>query len=255
MEDTRWLPVDRLKRRLGVEAVTLSEGDTARMESALRAAQAEIEAATGRRFVPVYKTVAHWARAGQAAIPLRDDLLQLVSVTDADGALYQPDELIWESGAIALAEPYAFSGGEVRIAGLWAHHPAPGRAFRESGDSLAGDIGTGTVSIAVANADAPDAWGDTPRFAPGLLVRLDDELLRITAVNGNTLTVRRGENGTEAAAHTAGTPVDIYVPGFMVESLGLRLAAWLYREPDGEHGREWPKGIERGVEKLRRFSA
>ena len=252
MNDTRWLPITRLKRRLGIESVTLTEGDAARMETALRAAQSEIETATGRRFVPVYKTVSHWAQPWQTAIPLRDDLFELTAVTDSNGMIYLPSAVTWNSGVVALDTPNAFAGGEVKVTGLWGYHPAPEHAFRDSADALVSGVTASDDALTVGNAGGSDSWGDTPRFAVGDLLRIDDELLRVTAVTDNTLTVRRAENGTTAAAHDAAAPVYVYIPGFTVESLGLRLASWLYREPDAEHGRQWPDGIEHGLAKLRR---
>jgi hypothetical protein len=252
MNDTRWLPIARLKRRLGVESITLTEGDAARMETALRAAQSEIESATGRHYVPVYKTISHWAQPWQTAIPLRDDLFELTAIYDSNGMIYLPSAVTWNSGVIALNTPHAFAGGEVRVTGLWGFHPAPEHAFRDSTDALASSVTADDTTLTVSNAAGTDAWGDTPRFAAGDLLRIDDELLRVTAVAENTLTVRRAENGTTAAAHAADSPIGVYIPGFLVESLGLRLASWLYREPDAEHGRHWPNGIERGLAKLRR---
>lgn len=252
MHDTRWLPIIHLKRRLGVEAVTLTEGDSARMESALRAAQSGIEFATGRRFVPVYNTLLHWAQPWQTILPLRDDLFALTSISDSNSRIYLPSDLTWSSGAVALHRPYAFAGGEVRITGLWGHHPTPESAFRDSADSLVTGLSAVDGALTVHNASGPDAWGDTPRFYAGSLIRIGDELLRVSAVVGDTLTVRRAENGTAAAAHPADAPIGLYIPGFLAESLGLRLASWLYREPDAEHGRPWPAGITHGLARLRR---
>lgn len=252
MNDTRWLLIARLKRRLGVEAITLTEGDTARMETALRAAQSEIESATGRRFVPVYQTISHWAQPWQTAIPLRDDLFELTAIYDCNGMIYLPSAVTWNSGVVALDSPHAFAGGEVKVTGLWGYHPAPEHAFRDSTDALVSGVTASETALTVSNAGGPDAWGDTPRFAAGDLLRIESELLRVTAVVDNTLTVRRAENGTTAAAHAADAPIGVYIPGVTVESLGLRLASWLYREPDAEHGRQWPNGIERGLAKLRR---
>jgi hypothetical protein len=45
---------------------------------------------------------------------------------------------------------------------------------------------------------------DVPGIVPGELLRLDSEVVLVTAVNGNTLTVRRGVAGTRASAHGFG---------------------------------------------------
>ena len=253
MPDTRLLALLHLKRRLSVDAATLSASDDARMESALRAAQAEIEAATGRRYVPIQSTVSHWALPGQRVLPLRDDLLELVSVTDADGTVYLPEDVTCDAANLALNEPARFDGGAVRVSGLWAYHPAPSLAFRPSGDSLAAPATSSALTLTVLNAAGADTWGDMPRFTTGHLLRIESELVRVTGVESNTLVVRRGENGTTAASHAAGAGVEVFSPSFTAEALGLRLASWLYREPDAEHGREWPSGIASGIDRLRRL--
>lgn len=252
MNDTRWLTLLRLKRRLGIENATLSEGDTARLEAALRAAQSDIEAATGRRYAPIVAAISHCASPGQRTLSLRDDLMSLTSVQDGDGTVFLPDNLSWDAGSVTRQDGQGFFGGDVRVTGMWCHHPAPDLAFRASSDALTGSISAAAATIDVVSASSADLWGDTPRFTSGQLICVDSELLRVTQVSGNTLSVRRGQNGTSAASHTAGAGIFVFVPGFAVEALGLRLAAWLYREADGEHGRDYPAGIARGIEKLRR---
>ena len=54
-----------------------------------------------------------------------------------------------------------------------------------------------------------------------------------------------------ATLRDAGAGVEVFSPSFTAEALGLRLASWLYREPDAEHGREWPSGIASGIDRLR----
>ncbi len=254
MQDTRWLTPDALIRRLGLENVTLSETDSARLETALRIAQAEIETLTGRRYVPLLKTVPHWARPGEAALALRDDLLELAFVRDADGTEYDVATVAWHGGVVSLPDGVAFPGGPVEIGGLWAYHPAPQQAFRQTGAALAATANAAALALTLDDADGADAWGDTPRVRVGHILRLGDELLRVTAIAGDTLTVRRAENGTTAVDHAAGTPVLRFVPAYQAKALALRLASWLYREGDGEHGRAWPAGIDRGLAHLRRVT-
>lgn len=254
MQDTRWLTPDALIRRLGLENVTLSETDSARIETALRSAQAEIEILTGRRFAPLMKTVLHWARPGDAALALRDDLLELGSVRDADGTETAIADVTWHGGVVCLPDGERFAGGRVEIGGLWAYHPAPQQAFRETGAVLASTANAAALTLTLDDADGADAWGDSPRVRAGHLLRLGDELLRVTSIDGDTLTVRRAENGTTAVDHAAGAPVLRFVPAYQAKALALRLASWLYREGEGEHGRAWPAGIDRGLAHLRRVT-
>ncbi|NOG51994.1 MAG: hypothetical protein HND48_23070 [Chloroflexi bacterium] len=61
---------------------------------------------------------------------------------------------------------------------------------------LASAADSADVTITLDDVDGADAWGDTPRVRIGHLIRIGDELLRVTAIAGDMLTVRRGENGT-----------------------------------------------------------
>ncbi|OQY76900.1 MAG: hypothetical protein B6D42_16835 [Anaerolineae bacterium UTCFX5] len=254
MQDTRWLTPDALLRRLGLENITLSETDSTRIESALRIAQAEIETLTGRRYAPLMKTVVHWARPGDVMLALRDDLLELSSVRDADGVDYAIADITWHGGILCLPDGVQLPGGPVEIGGLWAFHPAPDQAFRDTEAVLAAAADSADVTITLDDVDGADAWGDTPRVRIGHLIRIGDELLRVTAIAGDMLTVRRGENGTAPVDHAANAPILRYVPAYQAKSLALRLAAWLYREGEGEHGRAWPAGIDRGLAHLRRVT-
>ncbi|NOG51995.1 MAG: hypothetical protein HND48_23075 [Chloroflexi bacterium] len=118
MQDTRWLTPDALLRRLGLENITLSETDSTQIESALRIAQAEIETLTGRRYAPLMKTVVHWARPGDVMLALRDDLLELSSVRDADGVDYAIADITWHGGIFVPARRCAkLPAGRSRSAG------------------------------------------------------------------------------------------------------------------------------------------
>jgi hypothetical protein len=64
-------------------------------------------------------------------------------------------------------------------------------------------IPDGTVTfIAVASTTVPG-------IATGNYVKIDGEIMRVTAVAGATLTVVRGEAATAATAHTADTTVTV----------------------------------------------
>ena len=48
----------------------------------------------------------------------------------------------------------------------------------------------------------------------------------------NTLTVRRGVNGTVASQHAKGSAISIYRPPEPIAQVTIWLAAWLYRQRD-----------------------
>jgi hypothetical protein len=100
----------------------------------------------------------------------------------------------------------------VTITGTWGLHRDYANAWMKV-DDLQATITDSATTLTVAVAAGADAYGVTPRLSPGNLIKIDSELLEVTAVSTNTLTVRRGVNGSTAAAHTGAASTagaDIY---------------------------------------------
>ncbi len=106
------------------------------------------------------------------------------------------------------SDPY----NTIVLTGFWGYR----RRYDADGwlqvDSLAAAINATTTSLTVADADGNDYYGIAPRFSPGALIRIEDEMLEVTAVDtsANTLTVIRGVRGTSAAAHVISTAVKFW---------------------------------------------
>lgn len=98
----------------------------------------------------------------------------------------------------------------VQVTGVWGLHRDYANAW-QSVDVLQADIAAEATAFTVADAAAVDTFGLSPRLSPGHLARIEDEFMEVTAVNGNAATVRRGVNGTTAAAHASGTAVETFV--------------------------------------------
>ena len=64
--------------------------------------------------------------------------------------------------------------------------------------TIANDISDTTISIGVADASS---------ITTNTYIIIDDESMYVTKKSGNTLTVNRGQDGTTAASHVAGTSV------------------------------------------------
>jgi hypothetical protein len=66
-----------------------------------------------------------------------------------------------------------------------------------------------TLSAGCTNVASTIAVTDATQFpsAPNYRLRIESELLLVTGVSGNTLTVTRGTEGTIAASHSAGAAV------------------------------------------------
>jgi hypothetical protein len=123
----------------------------------------------------------------------------------------------------------------ISVSGIWGWHERWSSAWRLTNDTVQNSpLTASATTLTVTDADGPDSATELPRFQVGHLLQIDDEYLRVIGVNpvSNVLTVLRGVNGSAAVAHNLNAPIRTYQPPADVESLALRWAAWLYREPD-----------------------
>lgn len=255
-----------LRHYLGLE----TGADDERLLAALNAASASIERIAGRRFTPSVAARPQTVNpALRAELPLNDDLLALESLVCSDGKVIPIESALllpaWDGPAsvIVLLDGRAFTWAEtpvsaVTVTGVWGWHDSPGAMWRESGDALAEAISADSFVISVTDANGPDAYGESPRFQVGHILKIGAEFMRVLAImtddeGDDLLTVRRGINGTTAAAHDAQTPVETFQPAADVIQLCIRWAAWLYREPDSRTPGTIPAGLLRAVERLRRI--
>ncbi len=74
-----------------------------------------------------------------------------------------------------------------------------------------GLLANGT-SLTVADVDGADPWGLTPRISYGSLLRIENELIEVTATDTttNAVTLRRAVHGTTAVAHALNTVVKVW---------------------------------------------
>lgn len=116
------------------------------------------------------------------------------------------------------------------VYGVWGYHRAYARAW-QAVDTLAAAIVTDTATtFTVADVDGADPYGFTPRISAGNLVKIDSEIMEViaTTVATNTVTVRRGVNGTTAAAHLIAAPVSTWQTDDNVRRVTARQAGLLY---------------------------
>lgn len=118
----------------------------------------------------------------------------------------------------------------VSITGIWGYHGDYANAWL-SVDALAAAITTTTATtFTVADVDGDDAYGFGPRISRGNLLKIDSEFLEVTDTNTttNTVTVRRGANGSTAAAHLINAPVYTWQVEENVRRVTARQASLLY---------------------------
>jgi hypothetical protein len=220
--------LDDLRRHLGLRADETA--DDARLYAVLESASAGFERACGRAFEPRFAARSHSLAAASDTLSLADDLLSLTALADAGGVLpLEAVERIPADGPAALLRltgGLRFLSGPVVVTGWWGWQDAP----------AAWSVPTGqTVQDApLQSASTQLTVGSVATFSPGCLLRIDNELLRVTVVptTPGPLTVVRGLNGTTAVAHPQGTPIQVCLPPPDVRDLVLRRAAWLTRRAE-----------------------
>jgi hypothetical protein len=227
--------LEMLREQLGLAAADSSE-DT-RLLRALEAASLDIERKTNRRFIPRLASILHSIAHSPVELALRDDLLELQSVTNGDGSSISLNDIVLLSnGVLRLINGAAFVYEDspedaIEVRGIWGYHPNWSKAWANSGDTVQDNpLSSSATSLTVLDADA----GNPPRFQVGQLLKIESEYLRVTAIDSesNILTVERGAEGTTAAAHVLNTAISIYQVPQDIALLAIRWALWLYREAD-----------------------
>ncbi len=106
----------------------------------------------------------------------------------------------------------------VKITGIWgwADSATP---YATSGDANSADMTISQITVGVT---------DGGNFAAGQTIRIESEQCYVSAIVGNTLTITRGVNGTQAATHTSGKTIYIYTyPQDIVQAtLITAMRAW-----------------------------
>ena len=188
-----------LRRHLGLADADTSED--VRLMDALRAATAQIERAAGRHFLPRHAAIVHSDGVHHTELLLGDDLLELISVEDANGTIPLEDvETIPANGpasVLTLKNGRFFTPNEsgVTVTGIWGWHDEWALAWRSSADSVADDpLSSTTVVVSVADADGADGLFEAPRFQVGQMLAIGSEYLRVMKVDTalNRLYAQRG---------------------------------------------------------------
>jgi hypothetical protein len=176
----------------------------------------------------------------QGKLMLDDDLLALVSVTNGNGEDLPTTALITEPPniypkhilRIKRGSEYRWQMGDngereqvIAVTGWWGYHPDYGSAWTLTDAVQSNPLSAVATSVTVT---------DGGLFQTGQLVKIEDELLTVTAANPTTdsLTVTRGANGTAAAAHVQTTPIYRYTAWGNYALAATRLVVWRYRQKD-----------------------
>lgn len=143
---------------------------------------------------------------------LNQNLLSVSGVT-IDGAtftssvsVYPPLQSPFQALQLSVGNSWYYATSAlpprfVNVTGVWGYHSDYTNAW-ENITTLSAGINSSVTSVAVTLAT---------NLSEGHLIRVDDEYMEITAIATNTLTVKRGQNGTTADSHLIGADVDIFV--------------------------------------------
>jgi len=89
------------------------------------------------------------------------------------------------------------------------------------------------VTAGVLDASALTLTTSEPAvISTGHILRLDDEIVNVASVEGNTVTLaKRGDNGTTAATHIAATAIYAYAADKIVKDATITLARLFLKKP------------------------
>lgn len=225
-----------------------STEDNAKIQRYIRQASMLWTQWTGdRAFVPYLMTRKYGVSAVRGReLLLDDDLLEVVSITNADSAVVsgsaynlRPDnhdvktriELTAASGGYWN---FPYVDNRVQVNAWWGYHDNYAAAWGDSFDTVENNpLAADGTSITVNDADGIDDEGNT-RFVVGTYLMIEDEMLQVLTVNTvtNVLTVRRGIHGTTAAAHTQNTSIATWRLLPDVQFGVGEIAKWIYEHRD-----------------------
>ncbi|MBZ0289989.1 MAG: hypothetical protein K8I30_20360 [Anaerolineae bacterium] len=179
-------------------------------------------------------------------------LLEVTSIVDGEGTTLTPYNRSDKSGEYYLRggeTPYteiqiAESSNKVwtnydgeyieaiEITGIWGYRRQYSEAWVSANDTVQDNpLSSSATQITIADADGQDVFGLIPRFSPGMFLRIESEYVLVMAVDpvNNKLTVRRGVNGTTAAAHAQNTSISLWLPEPTINRAALKWAGYHYK--------------------------
>ena len=210
-----------------------------------------------RHFFPVYETryydhpgdyVSAFTAINNSRLLLDEDLLAVDTLTtDNGGTTIASADYILRRGKSSNFPPFnnielktngtttifSYSGTPQEsnaVTGWWGYHEDWGNAWLDSGDTVQDDpLSDSATTVTVDNAR---------NFEPQQLIRLGTEYAYIESINttAETLTVKRGVNGTTAASHLQDTTIYIYQVQSDISEIVKQWAVFLTRLKNSPYG-------------------
>jgi hypothetical protein len=233
----------QLRDHLASSDIDQDRGDDARLRGYIRRASRRIERhCNDRLFYPRLDTQYFNYQSAYELI-LNDDLLEVSSLTAGGTSIsasnyylyplnkYPKWKIEMDLSGSTIFDYSSTLQKAVTVVGTWGWHDDWDNAWQDTSDTVEDNpLTAGASTITVNNIAGDDAYGFTPRFAPGHLLKIESEYIAVTAVNwtDETLTVIRGVNGTTAAEHVQNTTIYTYRPAEIVVEACLDLAKLYY---------------------------
>ena len=214
--------------------------------SVLRFTSRRCEAITGLEFAPRIDTLYLDALdIDPDVLRLPAPLLSITTVTDGQSnSLTQGTDFnVWPRSStpyrtLRMLDSAAYAWNlystewmdAISITGIWGWRRQYATAWLSTGDTVQdAPLADDAVTLAVSDADGADAYGRTPRFSPGQLLKIESEYLEVLAVDTSTdtLTVTRGAQGSTAAEHAASTVIYVWEAEPAIQRATLVWAAYL----------------------------
>lgn len=215
--------------------------DDVRLIQCMVSVTALLQRFTQRQFFPrvEQRTLTH--EQGGREIILPSDLLTLESVH-----LHEVNLPLDQITLIPMNAPYGilrFSpdvalarDDSLKVRGVWGWHDAPDQMWRPTEDAifLHPFLNATSTIIPLTDVDAPLSGTLAPRFQVGQLLRIDDEMMIVLAINSgtNTIHVQRGVLGSALASHANGSMPLYFQPPHDLQYALLVWAGMWYRHPD-----------------------
>ncbi len=227
----RWyVSLERVKRDKRI--TDGANSNDARLMDWIRTASRFIENQTNRVFIPVTATkLFDVPQITNQALVLHDDLLSVTTLSDDNGTIASNSYFLYPANVqpkleIQLLRSTTFWSFDdtrqqaISVAGTWGYSDD----YESTGRTLSGAVTTTTATqIQVDN---------TPGIETGWCLLIDAEQMFVREVNGPTINVRRGVNGTTAATHDDAKVIYRYLPEDPIEAACLELVLFWYDNLD-----------------------
>lgn len=186
---------------------------------------------------------------GWLPLRVRDDLLAVIELLNGDGSemtdfVLEPGN-VYPKNRIRLQSGTEFWSADadgndeqcISVTGWWGYHDRYPESFVDSLDNVQNNpLSAVDTSLSVLDADSVAADLRGPRFQAGQMIKVEDELMLITAVDAtlNSLTVVRGYNGTTAVEHLQDDRISIFRVMSTIVTACVRLVKWRYSQKDSD---------------------